>query len=246
MFVTNILTKDGLTILGAPGHNARESSHLKDPEKNSEQGSRERNVNYASSLVLYMTLPDSSLGVSRLLGRLVKPGAEAVSSETESEVVRLFDEHRNRLLRYVLSIGLTVHDGEEIVQEVFLALFRHLQMGRPRDNLRGWIFRVAHNLALKERQAGHLRIDSAELNDAVADRHIDPAPSPEQQLLFSRRQEHLFAAFRALSTRDQYCLHLRAEGLRYREIAEVLDMSLGAVSISLTRSLARLERADRG
>jgi RNA polymerase sigma-70 factor, ECF subfamily len=139
-----------------------------------------------------------------------------------------------------------VHDGEEIVQEVFLVLFRHLRMGRPRNNLRGWIFRVAHNLALKERQAGHLRIDSAELNDAVANRHVDPAPSPEQQLLFSRRQEHLFAAFRALSTREQYCLHLRAEGLRYREIADVLDMSLGAVSISLTRSLARLERADRG
>jgi RNA polymerase sigma-70 factor (ECF subfamily) len=41
-------------------------------------------------------------------------------------------------------------------------------------------------------------------------------------------------------------LHLRAEGLRYREIAEILEMSLGAVSISLSRSLARLERADRG
>jgi RNA polymerase sigma-70 factor (ECF subfamily) len=231
-------------LIVSPGHNARDNSHLQDPEKNAEQGSRERNVNYVSSLVLYMTVPDSSLGVSRLLVRLVKP--EAVSSETESEVVRLFDEHRNRLLRYVLSIGLTVHDGEEIVQEVFLALFRHLRMGRPRNNLRGWIFRVAHNLALKERQAGHLRIDSAELNDAVANRHVDPAPSPEQQLLFSRRQEHLFAAFRALSTREQYCLHLRAEGLRYREIADVLDMSLGAVSISLTRSLARLERADRG
>src|SRR5450755_4309400 len=122
-------------LIVSPGHNARDNSHLQDPEKNAEQGSRERNVNYVSSLVLYMTVPDSSLGVSRLLVRLVKP--EAVSSETESEVVRLFDEHRNRLLRYVLSIGLTVHDGEEIVQEVFLALFRHLRMGRPRNNLRG-------------------------------------------------------------------------------------------------------------
>jgi RNA polymerase sigma-70 factor, ECF subfamily len=192
-----------------------------------------------------MTVSDSSLSVSRLLGRLIKP-ADTVSSETESEVVRLFDEHRNRLLRYVLSIGLTVHDGEEIVQEVFLALFRHLQMGRPRDNLRGWLFRVAHNLALKERQAGHLRIDSAELSDGGADQCVDPAPSPEEQLVFRQRHEQLFAAFRALPIRDQYCLHLRAEGLRYREIANVLDMSLGAVSISLTRSIARLERADRG
>jgi RNA polymerase sigma-70 factor (ECF subfamily) len=40
-------------------------------------------------------------------------------------------------------------------------------------------------------------------------------------------------------------LHLRAEGLRYREIAGVLGISLGAVSLSLQRSFARLIRADR-
>jgi RNA polymerase sigma-70 factor (ECF subfamily) len=54
----------------------------------------------------------------------------------------------------------------------------------------------------------------------------------------------LQAVVRALPENDQHCLRLRSEGLRYREIATVLGMSLGAVSISLTRSLARLVRAD--
>lgn len=193
-----------------------------------------------------MTVPDSGGSLSGVLTTVAKATSESVCSEAEREVIRLFDEYRTRLLRYVLSIGLLVHDAEEIVQEVFLALFRHLQFGRPRDNLRGWIFRVAHNLALKARQAGQTRPDHAELDDLLAAGHVDPAPSPEQQLAFSQRQQYLLAAFRALPLRDQYCLHLRAEGLRYREIAEVLEMSLGAVSISLTRSIARLERADRG
>jgi RNA polymerase sigma-70 factor (ECF subfamily) len=52
------------------------------------------------------------------------------------------------------------------------------------------------------------------------------------------------AVLHALPEQDQACLYLRAEGLRYREIADVLDISLGSVSISLTRSLARLHRAD--
>jgi RNA polymerase sigma-70 factor (ECF subfamily) len=47
-----------------------------------------------------------------------------------------------------------------------------------------------------------------------------------------------------LPEQDRCCLGLRAEGLRYREIAKVLGMSLGAVSVSLQRSLARLGRAD--
>jgi len=49
---------------------------------------------------------------------------------------------------------------------------------------------------------------------------------------------------RALQEQDRCCLHLRAEGLRYREIGRVLGMSVGAVSLSLQRSLARLSRAD--
>jgi RNA polymerase sigma-70 factor (ECF subfamily) len=42
-------------------------------------------------------------------------------------------------------------DGEDVVQDVFLEVFRHLQRGGSRLNLQGWLFRVAHNLALKRR-----------------------------------------------------------------------------------------------
>src|ERR1700689_2315765 len=75
----------------------------------------------------------------------------AKPSEIEREVMELFEQFRNPLLRYSLSFGVPVHDAEEIIQEVFLSLFRHLQLRRSRKNLRGWIFRVAHNLALKRR-----------------------------------------------------------------------------------------------
>ena len=57
------------------------------------------------------------------------------SHELEREVVALFDELHHRLLRYVLSFGLAVADGEEIIQEAFLALVKHIQQGRSRRNL---------------------------------------------------------------------------------------------------------------
>lgn len=72
-------------------------------------------------------------------------------SPLEEEVIGLFDQTQDRLLRYLVRLGLSAPDGEEIIQEVFLALFLHMRQGKPRHNLRGWIFQVAHNLGLKQR-----------------------------------------------------------------------------------------------
>jgi RNA polymerase sigma-70 factor (ECF subfamily) len=49
----------------------------------------------------------------------------------------------------------------------------------------------------------------------------------------------------ALPQRERQCLHLRNDGLRYREIAKVLGISLGAVAKLLTHAIGRLERADQ-
>ena len=175
--------------------------------------------------------------------------AAALSSprpDLESEVISLFDQLRNPLFRYVLSIGIRVQEAEEIVQDVFLSLYRHLRIGRSRSNLRGWVFRVAHNLALKQRESSRRRLESVAGSGDLAERRCDPAPDPEEQMVRSERRKRLLAVLRSLPEQDQACLFLRAEGLRYREIAAVLDMSLGSISISLTRSLARLHRADGG
>ena len=161
-------------------------------------------------------------------------------SPVEQQVVELFDQLRGRLLRYTLNFGLSTQDGEEIIQEVFLSLFRHLQQGKPRENLRGWVFRVAHNLALKRRAS--LNASGAEpVEDAAV--FADPAPNPEDQFASNQSQARVLAVFRVLPEQDRRCLILRAEGLRYREIGQVLGMSLGAVSMSLSRSLARLATA---
>jgi len=168
----------------------------------------------------------------------------AKPSEVEREVMELFEQFRNPLLRYALSFGIPVHDAEEIVQEVFLSLFRHLRLRRSRKNLRGWVFRVTHNLALKQRQANQKSRDRISSDPTIAE-PSDPSPNPEEQVSSAQRRCQLIAVVHALPEADQSCLQLRAEGLRYREIAAVLGMSLGAVSISLTRSLARLMRADR-
>jgi len=164
--------------------------------------------------------------------------------DVHPEVMRLFDEYRGKLLRYAVSFGIHVEDGEDVIQEVFLALFRHLRAGRSREHLPGWIFRVTHNLALKQRSARSRQRSRNSSDHSVIEAQLDSASNPEEQLDELQRRKRLLLIFNALPERDRCCLSLRAEGLRYREIAGVLGMSLGAVSNSLARSLARLARAD--
>src|SRR5436190_15354110 len=97
-------------------------------------------------------------------------------SPLESEVTALFEQLRAPVFRYLLTIGLAVQDCEEVVQEVFLALFRHLQKGKSRENLRGWVFRVGHNLGLKRRR------QNGKHSQARDDFEIaDHSPGPEVQ-----------------------------------------------------------------
>jgi RNA polymerase sigma-70 factor (ECF subfamily) len=110
---------------------------------------------------------------------------------------------------------------------VFLSLFRNLQQGRSQRNLRAWTFRVAHNQALRrrnqERIGGQQQVDEGvSLEDLVPDTN----PSPEDQAASNQRRQRVLAVVSALPEQDRRCLILRAEGLRYREIAEVLDISL--------------------
>jgi RNA polymerase sigma-70 factor (ECF subfamily) len=168
----------------------------------------------------------------------------AAPRAADEEVLLLFDRYASSLLRYVGSFGLRADQAEDVVQDVFLALFRHLRLDRSRRNLTGWLFQVAHNLALKQRQRSQRRT-VVPLDDTVR-QPIDPAPSPEAQLAQRERRQRLLPVVEALPDRDRRCLLLRAEGLRYRDIADALGMSLGGVAKSLTRSIARLVNVDRG
>jgi RNA polymerase sigma-70 factor (ECF subfamily) len=173
------------------------------------------------------------------MGRRAAAACLEPAADAEAETARLFDELRSPVLRYLLSMGLSPADGEDVIQEVFVALFQHLRQGRPRTNLRGWVFRTTHNLGLRSRQRRRA------VNATVAEDLADARPNPEQALASRQRLARIQAVVRALPEREQWCLSLRAEGLSYREIAQAIGVSLGAVSIAVTRAVARLREADR-
>ena len=194
-----------------------------------------------------MEFPPADRSIDRLFSPDILAARSRELLDLENEVTALFDDLRGPLLRYLSSFGLCVHDAEEVTQEVFLSLFLHLRNGKPRSNIRGWIFRVAHNLGLKRRETSRRVLNVAASSDASTEAlQLDAAPDPEQHLVSAQRRERLLAIVQALPERDRQCLYLRGEGFKYRDIARIVGISLGSVALSLARSLSRLGTVDGG
>jgi RNA polymerase sigma-70 factor (ECF subfamily) len=184
-----------------------------------------------------------SVAVLPLIGSADTPVAS--TEDINREVLLLFDRFSPSLLRYVGSFGLTADETEDVVQDVFLSLFRHLSLGRSRSHLKGWLFQVAHNRALKQRGKASRQRAMTCGDDSALIAYADPAPDPEAELDARQRRRRLLAVVKALPERDRRCLFLRAEGLRYRDIAVTLGISLGGVAKIVARAMTRLVSVDQ-
>jgi RNA polymerase sigma-70 factor (ECF subfamily) len=164
---------------------------------------------------------------------------ERSGTSLQEQVTRLFEESRDDVYRYLLTLGLYPPRAQEAVQEVFLRLYATLRKGEEIQNPRAWIFRVAHNLGLKIRT----RQQSEEPFDADLRMHHTPdAATPESELLDRERMRRFHDAVSGLSEQQKRCLFLRMEGLRYPEIGATLGISASAVGEFLRRAMVRLKK----
>lgn len=156
---------------------------------------------------------------------------------SDREATALFRELRKPLLRYLACLGLSSEEAQDVVQDAFLSLHRHLTAGGSQENIRSWLFRVAHNQA-RNRQASYDRRFSAPLDDGLSSA-LDEA-TPERVLLEKEKFERLGHAIRTLAAGERECLLLRASGLRYREIGEVLGIATSTVADTVERAVRKL------
>ena len=156
--------------------------------------------------------------------------------------IDLYDSLRPSLHGYLGALGMTRDQAEDVIQETFLRFLRYRWQESTEESQRGWVFRVAHNLSMDvhrfQRRWSMNRHDNTR---AVRRHRVDPGPSPEQQLLLEERLRRVQNAFAGLVPKHRQCVLLRAKGLRYREIAEILGVSVQRVCEVVQRSIAILE-----
>ena len=159
----------------------------------------------------------------------------------QDQVAQLFQEARDDVYRYLLSLGLYPPQAQEGAQEVFLRLYVTLKKGENIQNPRAWIFRVAHNLGLKIRAR---QSSQAPFDADMESRLSSSGMNPEESLIDREEKLRFHRAIEGLSEQQRRCLFLRLEGLRYPEIGSVLGISASAVGEFLRRAISRLKKGE--
>jgi RNA polymerase sigma-70 factor (ECF subfamily) len=151
------------------------------------------------------------------------------------QVERSYLDARDDVYYYLLTFGLAPAEAQDLAQDVFLRLYVTLRKGERVENHRAWVFRVAHNLGLNARTRRRETVRAEEIQ-------ISAGSSPEADAIEADRSQRLRAAVAELSPQQRQCLHLRAEGLRYHEIASALGVTTSTVNEFVRRAISKLRK----
>jgi RNA polymerase sigma-70 factor (ECF subfamily) len=176
-----------------------------------------------------------------LMETSVLPGSpETKAARLENEIEQIYRQTHGTICSYIRCLGVLQSQAQEVAQEVYLRLYQTMRKGEEILNVRAWLFRVAHNLSLnvqsREKRFRPLDPDWERVT-------ADAGESPERAMLDREKARKVRSALETLSPQQRHCLYLRAEGLRYREIAAVMSISPNTVNEFLKRAISRLAEA---
>ncbi len=166
-----------------------------------------------------------------------------MNHDLAASVERLYDEHYQRLYRYMLRCGCSESQADDFVQEAFFRLFRFLKEGNTIEKPKYWLLRVLRNLQIDDArlQSHEATLDDKDL-EAGAMQAFGTAPDAETETMKREWTDAVKAAIASLPRKQYEYLLLRAEGLKLREIADLHGVSVQTVAEAIARAVDKIWR----
>jgi RNA polymerase sigma-70 factor, ECF subfamily len=182
----------------------------------------------------------------------VDPGWEALAKVAAGHTdafASLVESHQERLLRLCERLLGDAEEARDAAQDVFLKAYRKAADVKPQGQVYTWLYRIAVNHCLnklrRRKLVRFLRWDAPAEGDSPAFDPPDRAADPAAALDTRRRWQATRNAIGRLPENQRTVLVLvRFEGLSYKQVAEVLGITEGAVESRLVRAMRRLEAAQ--
>ncbi len=176
---------------------------------------------------------------NRTLTALDRELLELARKYNSQALAEIYDRYAERIYGYLYRLVGDAAQAEDLTSEVFLRLLRALSRScGPREQLSGWLYRVAHNLAMdwfrQQARASNLSLDEGMVS------HDDAPPALVEGFQSSQR---LRLALSQLTSTQQQVIVLRfGEGLKVAEVGRILGKSEGAIRILQHRAIRRLKK----
>lgn len=141
-------------------------------------------------------------------------------------------------------------EASDLVQEIFVKIFRHIGGFKSEASLKTWIFKITFSEILNRLRWWKRRYRSSTVSIDEPSRNgdgydlADSKPTPEQILQSKEQEDAVQQALWKLSSEHRSIIVLRdIEGFSYSEIADVLGVSIGTVKSRLARARADLKKS---
>jgi RNA polymerase sigma factor (sigma-70 family) len=158
----------------------------------------------------------------------------------DDRFVRLLQEHDRALRRLAASYERDRARQQDLVQDIWLAVWQALARFRGECSERTFVFRIAHNRAVS-----HVDYSQRRRAEPLHDEAPLPAgdPDPEASLSQQQRSARLHEAVQNLPIGMRQVVVLTLEGLTNAEVADIVGTTENNVAVRLTRARAALSRA---
>lgn len=174
----------------------------------------------APSLILALSSPSTSVAETRM-----DPDAALIARAQRGDTAafrQLFLRHREQVSRIVFRMIGPSADVEDVVQEVFLNVYRSLPSFRGDAKFSTWLYRLATNVTRMHLRRGRSRPKFADVEVPEAPRESRPPDGPDEQIERAERVRALYRLLEGLSEKKREVLILHdLEGVPAKEIAEL-------------------------
>ncbi len=175
--------------------------------------------------------------------------AELISrcQQGDQEALReIFERHHQKVYRVAYGVLRQREEALDIVQEVFIKLFRSIKNFRGKSRFSTYLYRMAVNTAIDHvRKAGKSHVSSLDQEEGIQPAE-EPERRPDRIFLYKEMEGKVNEALNELPADQRTAIVLReVEGLSYQEIAETMKSSIGTVMSRLHYGRKRMQELLR-
>lgn len=166
---------------------------------------------------------------------------DAIAHRDGKAFERLVKRYQNPLFSFIRRCVEDRQTAEDLTQEVFLRVYRSAGRFEPRARVSAWIFRIAYNLAVNEVKRRKRFLTFREESANIPEEFPEGGPFGSARL--DEMKQEIAAAMDELPHNQRAALLLRVdEGLSYREIADVMGLSVSGVESLIYRARTHLKK----